>query len=199
MTLFRFAAHLAPLLAGFGAAAALAFTEGRPPRRRLAVLGAVLGGVLLLVAATGLFDTPRAVVPAAALTASLGLLVATAYLVQRAARLPSGPAQVVASLVPVALYALVFVCVPVSEAGVDETELGRRITRVLTLSPIAVTTVSVLGDDFYHRPTFYRLDYAAYKHAPPTWTGAVAMYLGAAAALGALAAGLFAGLRKKAA
>lgn len=199
MTAFRFLAHLAPLLAGFGAAAALAFTEGRPPQRRLAAVGLAVGGVLVLTALAGLFDAPRAIPAATALSASLAALVAAAYLLLRAARVPSGPAQVVASLLPVALYALVFVCVPTTEAGLDEAALGRRITRVLTLNPIAVTTISVLGDDFYHRPTFYRLDYAAYKHAPPTWGGAVAGYLGAAAVLGALAAGLFAAIRRKAA
>lgn len=195
MTFFRFAAYLAPLLAGLGVAAALAWTEGRPLKTRLA--WAVSGVAALLLP---LLPLGRAFAGAAALAGALALLVAAVYLCARGARVPAGAAQVVASLVPVVLYGLVFLFEPVFEhaarTGMSEDALGRRITLGLELSPIAVTTISILGDDFYHRPTFYRLDFAAYKHAQPAWTGAVAMYLGAAAVFAALAAGLHA-LRKK--
>ena len=67
----------------------------------------------------------------------------------------------------------------------------------LELSPLAVTAISILGENFYHRPTFYALDFAAYPHAAPRWTGTVAMYLSTAAALGVLATGLFAAFRKR--
>ncbi len=174
-------------------AAALALGEGRPPRRRAALAGTVLGVLLVLLLPLG-----AAFVGAAAVTASLAALVAAAYLCARAARVPAGPAQVLASLVPVALYALVFAFGPVLEHAAGDPQ-GRRITAALELSPIPVIAVSVLGDGFEHRPGLYALDFAAYPHAPPRWTGTVAMYLSTAAALGALAAGLFAAFRKKAA
>ena len=189
MSVFRFAAYLMPLLAGLGAAWALASTEGRPPLRRLAILGIVL----LLCLPFG---------RAGLVALSLALLTAAAYLASRALRVPAGPAQVVASLIPVALYAIVFLFGPVFEhaarTGAGEGDVGRRITLGLELSPIATLAVSVFDDNFYHRPTFYALDFAAYKHAPPSWTGTVAMYLAAAAALGVVAAAGFA-LRRKAA
>lgn len=180
MSLFRFAAYLMPLLAGLGAAWALASTEGRPPRPRLARLGIVFA----LCLPFGL---------AGVVALSLAALVATAYLAARALRVPAGPAQVVASLLPVALYGLLFALGPVSSW--PEGDLGRRVTLALELSPISVLTVSVFEAEFYHRPTFYALDYAAYQHAEPRWTGTVAMYLTAAAALGAIA---FAPRRKSA-
>ncbi len=172
-------------------AAALAVGEGRPPLRRAALAAGGLGLLLLLLIPLG-----GAFVGASAVTVSMGALVAAAYLCARAARLPAGPSQVLASLVPVALYALVFGFGPVLEHAAGDPQ-GRRITLGLELSPLAVTAISILGDDFYHRPTFYSLDFAAYPHAPPRWTGTVAMYLSTAAALGALAAGLFAAFRKK--
>ncbi|HEX7896297.1 MAG TPA: hypothetical protein VF950_00860 [Planctomycetota bacterium] len=186
MSVFRCAAYLMPLLAGFGAAWALASTEGRPAPRRLAILGAVLL-VCLPFGRAGL------------VALSLALLVAAAYLAARALRVPAGPAQVVASLLPVALYATLFLFAPVYDSTPrTDADMGRRLTLALELSPISTLAVSVFDDNFYHRPTFYRLDFAAYKHAPPSWTGTVAMYLTAAAALGAIALGGFA-LRKKAA
>lgn len=184
LSVFRFLAYLAPLLAGLAAAWALASTEGRPPLRRLAILGIVL--VLCLPFGR-----------AGLVALSLALLVAAAYLAARALRVPAGPAQVVASLLPVALYATVFLCAPVYDSTPrSDAEMERRLTLVLELSPISSLAVSVFDDNFYHRPTFYALDFAAYKHAPPSWTGTVAMYLAAAAALGAVAGAGFA-LRKK--
>ena len=188
MSVFRFAAYLMPLLAGLGAAWALASTEGRPPLRRLARVGIVFA----LCLPFGL---------AGVVALSLAALVATAYLAARALRVPAGPAQVVASLIPVALYALLFALGPVpSWPGSNQGDIGRRITLALELDPISVLKVSVFDekDDFYHRPTFYALDYAAYQHAEPRWTGTVAMYLTAAAALGAIALGNYA-LRRKSA
>jgi len=183
--LFAFLAYLAPLLAGLGAAWAWASSEGRPPLRRLARAGLVAGGAALLCLPhwkSGL------------IALSMAALVSTSYLAARGLRIPAGPAQVVASVLPLALYALVFLFDPIFEHAartrMDDAELGRRITLGLTLSPISVTTISVLGENFYHRPTFYRLDFAAYKHAEPSWTGTVLYYLAMSAGLGALAAAL---------
>jgi hypothetical protein len=175
LSVFRFLAYLAPLLAGLVAAWALASTEGRPAPRRLARVGIVFA----LCLPFGL---------AGVVALSLAALVATAYLAARALRVPAGPAQVVASLIPVALYALLFVLGPVSGwPGANHADVGRRVTLALELDPISVLAVSVFEAEFYHRPTFYALDYAAYQHAAPRWTGTVAMYLAAAAALGAVA------------
>lgn len=184
MGVYRFLAYLMPLLAGLGAAWALASTEGRPAPRRLARLGIVLACCAPFLLA-------------GVVAASLALLVAAAYLALRGCRVPPVAAQAAASLIPVALYAIVFLFDPIlSQPVADDAALGRRITLGLELNPISVLTISVFEENFYHRPTFYRLDFAAYKHAPPRWTSTVAMYLSTAAALGALAAGLFA-LRRK--
>ena len=178
MGVYRFLAYLMPLLAGFAAAWALASTEGRPPLRRLARLGLVLAGCLPFLLA-------------GVVAASLALLTAAAYLAARGVRVPPVAAQVLASLIPVALYAIVFLFDPIlNHPAADDAALGRRITLGLELNPIAVLTISVFEENFYHRPTFYRLDFAAYKHAPPAWASTVTMYLGAAAGLGALAAAL---------
>jgi hypothetical protein len=180
--LFAFLAYLAPLLAGLGAAWAWASSEGRPPLRRLARAGLVAGGVALLCLPYW---------KAGAIALSMAALVSTAYFLARGFWIPAAPAQVVVSFLPLALYALVFLFDPFFEYAarvrMDDATLGRRITLGLTLNPIAVTTISVLNENFYHRPIFYRLDFAAYKHAPPTWLGAVAYYLAASAVLAALA------------
>ena len=181
MGLFAFLAYLAPLLAGLGAAWAWASSEGRPPFRRLARAALVAGAVAL---SCGPYWR------AGAIALSMAALVSTSYLFARGLRMPGGPAQVVASLLPILLYALVFLFEPFFEYAarvrMDDAALGRRITLGLTLNPIAVTTISVLGENFYHRPTFYRLDFAAYKHAEPAWTGTVLYYLATSAVLGAL-------------
>jgi hypothetical protein len=169
MAAYRFLAILAPLLAGLAAAWALAATEGRPPLKRALRVGIVL----LLCLPFG---------KAGLIAVALALLVSTAYLAARGLRVPPGPSQVAASAIPVLLYSILFLM------GTYLGELGDRgITLGLELNPISVISISVLGDDFYHRPTFYRMDFAAYKHAPPVWTGTVLMYLSAAGVLGVLA------------
>src|SRR5438445_9564124 len=108
MSLFRTLAYLSPLAVGFGVAAALALTSGRPPKRRAAAAGAVVGGVLLLLLFASIADAPRLWGPLALLLVSFAILIAGIYLLCESARAPREVSQIIAGLAACFLMSTLF-------------------------------------------------------------------------------------------
>ena len=200
MTVFAFVAFLAPLLAGLAVPAVLAWTAGRPPLRRAVSAGAALGGLLLLLSLCAIGHPPRQWGAVLAITAATALLAAAVALLVEAAGTRPAIAQLCGGLAVCALYASVVLFGPMLDhaatAGLDGPSVGRRITLLLELNPLAATAIDVFRDDLYHRPVFYALDFASFQHEPPRWTSASGRYLALAAVFGAMAAGLHA-LRRR--
>jgi hypothetical protein len=188
MTFFRFAAYLAPLAVGFGVAAALALSAGKPWRRRIAAPLGVTGGVLLLLAPMAFTESLSSFGRLAALLGGLAALVAGTHLFFEALRLPAPACQAAACLVVVALMTTVFWFGPIlehaEETGAPAGQIHRRITLALDANPMMVTGYSVFGEDPLHdHPVFYRLGLADYQHGKPSWDRTAPAYAVAGFAL----------------
>jgi hypothetical protein len=172
MSLFRYAAYLAPLAVGFGVAAALAATWDRPVKRRLDVALSVTGGVLVLLALAAVTESAAALGKVAALVAALALLVAGIFALAAAFRLPPAVCQIVASLAVVGLMSTVFLMGPVIDhaerVGMPGDEIYRRITLALDLNPVMVMGYSAFGTDWLHG-RLYGLGLADFQHGTPAW------------------------------
>lgn len=194
MSLFETLAYLSPLAAGFGVAAALALTHGRPARRRLAAAGAVVGGILVLLLFASFADRPRLWFPLAVLIASFALLAAGLYLVGEAARAPREVSQILSGLGVCLLMSTVFWLGPIirsmADAGASGEVLYRRISLAMSVNPYFVTAYSIFKADLLRLPFFYRTDLAGFQSDLPSWPGTAAGYALAGALLGAISAGL---------
>lgn len=194
MTAFEYASLLAPLLAGVAVPGALAWGAGRPPLRRAAAAGAALGVLLLLLALLAIGHPLRQLGAVLAITTAVAALSAVVHELAEAAGARPALAQLCAGLAVCALYASVVLFGPMLDhattARLDGPDIGRRVTLLLELSPLSATAIDVFGDDLYHRPVFYALDFASYQHERPRWTSAVGRYALFAVILGALAAAL---------
>jgi hypothetical protein len=192
MGFFRFLACAAPLLSGFGVAAALAFTRGLPARRRAAWTAGVHGAVLGVLLLASFADSPAFFPPLAVLLSAFALLVAAVHLLLESFGARRELCQLAASLVVALLVGSVFLIEPVLENAarvrLPADAIGSRITLILSVNPFMTTGLSILGQDLLHWPAFYRLDLAAYQHAPPRWGASALGYAVAALVLGAAAA-----------
>jgi hypothetical protein len=202
VTFFRAFAYLSPLLAGFGVAAALAWTAGKPAKRRAAAAGAVFGGLSFLLLVAGLvsggFGQALVVV---LFLAAFCLLVAAVFLFGEALALPSGASQVLASLVVCGLAAAPFLLGPVLQqaerSGMDSAGIARRIEWALSVCPWTALDYGLFHDDSFHNsPTLYATRAEDFQHGRPTWGATALGYALAAALIGAAAFGLRA-LRRK--
>lgn len=194
MSVFRTVAYLSPLIVGFGVAAALALTAGRPPKRRAAAAGGVLGGVLFLLLVASFAETVKLWFPLALLLASLAALVAGVFLLCESARAPREVSQIVAGLLVCFLMATLFIFGPIirdtADAGASGEAIARRISLAMDLNPFFVMGYSIFGEDHLYLPVFYKTDLAGFQHEKPSWPATSAGYALAGAALGALALGL---------
>jgi len=192
MNAFRFISYVAPLLSGFGVAAALAFTRGRTARRRAAWAGGVHGGVLLAVLLLSFVESVGSFPPVAVLLTAFAALVASVFLLAEFLGARREVCQLLASLLVVLLMGSVFLIEPVLEnatrAGMSAAAIGSRITLILSVNPFMTMGLSIFGHDLLHVPAFYRLDLAAYQHFPPRWGATSLGYAVVAAVLGGAAA-----------
>lgn len=197
MSLYRTLAYLAPLIVGFGVAAALALTPDRAPKRRAVAAGSVLGGALFLLLIACLTDSPQTFVPLALLLASVAVFVAGQYLLLESARLPRELCQLLPGLVLCFLMSTLFWAAPLIRAAADRGATGEAIYRRITLSmdvnPFFVTGYSIFNADLLHdSPFFYRLGMADFQHGTPSWGASAAGF----AILGLVLACLSVGLRR---
>jgi len=180
MNVFRTLAYLAPLAVGFGVAAALALTRGRPVRRRLVAALCVLGVVVAALGLAAFAESAGAFMAVSMLMAGFALLTAGFFLFCEACGLPAGACQVAAGLVVAGLLGTAFLFGPVlrqaEESGMPMEDISRRITRTLEVNPFMVTGCSVFGRDPTHWRTFYPLGLADYPSAPPRWRASAAGY-----------------------
>jgi hypothetical protein len=194
MSVFQTLAYLSPLILGFGVAAALALTAGRPPKRRLFAAGGVLAGLLAALLLTSLGSTPKAWLPVSVVLVSLGLLTSGVYLVCESARAPRELSQIVAGLVLCLLMSTLFWAGPFIRAAADHRADGASISRRISLSmdvnPFFVMGISIFDVDLLHQPLFYNMGMADYVSSPPRWGVSSAGFAIAGALLLALAAGL---------
>ncbi len=192
MNAFRLAAYAAPLLSGFGVAAALALSRGRPARGRAAWAGGVHGGILALLFLLSFAESVLLFPKVALLLTAFAALVAAAFLAVESLGARRELCQLAASLLVVALMGSVFVVEPVLEnavrARLPGPQIGTRLSLLLSVNPFMTLGLSVFGHDLLHVPAFYRLDLAAYQHAPPRWGATSFGYAVAAGILGAAAA-----------
>lgn len=192
MNAFRFISYVAPLLSGFGVAAALALTRGRPAGRRAAWAGSVHGAVLFTLLLFSFAESAGLFPPVAVLLTAFAALVASVFLLAEFLGARREACQLLASLVVVVLMGSVFMIEPVLEnatrAGMSGPAIGSRITLILSVNPFMTMGLSIFGHDLLHVPAFYRLDLAAYQHEPPRWGASSLGYAIAAAVLGAAAA-----------
>ncbi len=192
MNAFRFLAYLAPLLSGFGVAAALAWTRGLPWRRRAAWTGGVHGGILVVLFLLSFLESVALFPAVAVLLTAFAAFVASVSLLAELLGARREVGQLLASLVVVVLMGSVFLIEPVLEnatrAGLPGPSVGERITLILSVNPFMTTGLSIFGHDLLHAPAFYRLDLAAFQHAPPRWGATSLGYAVAAAVLGSAAA-----------
>jgi hypothetical protein len=192
MNAFRFISYLAPLLSGFGVAAALSLTRRLPWRRRVAWAGGTHGGVVVLLFGLSFVESVALFPAVALLLTAFAALVASVFLLVEFLGARREVCQLVSSLVVVALMGSVFLIEPVLEnavrAGLSGPAIGARITWILSVNPFMTTGLSIFGHDLLHVPAFYKLDLAAFQHAPPRW-GATSLGYGiAAGVLGGAAA-----------
>ncbi|MBV8878564.1 MAG: hypothetical protein JO332_01245 [Planctomycetaceae bacterium] len=194
MPVFRTLSYLAPLIVGFGVAAALALTTGRPARRRAIAAGGTAGSVLGLLLLLSFTDSPKYWGPLALLLLSVGLLVAGVYLLAEAARLPRELCQIVAGLVLSALMSTLFWAGPLIRAAADQGASGdaidRRITMALAVNPLFVTSYGIFDADLLHAPYFYTVGMADFQHGTPSWGASSAGFAIAGLVFGAVAVGL---------
>ena len=192
MNSFRFIAYVAPLLSGFGVAAALAWTRGLPWRRRAAWAGGAHGGVVLVLFFLSFVESVALFPAVALLLTAFAALVASVFLLAEFLGARREACQLVASLLVVALMGSVFLIEPVLEnavrAGLPGPSIGARITWILSVNPFMTTGLSIFGHDLLHVPAFYKLDLAAFQHAPPRWGATSLGYAVAALVVGGAAA-----------
>lgn len=188
MTFFHITAYLAPLIAGFAAAACLALTRERPLLRRLTWLGAAVGAALILPLGGGLFA--GAFVPflkLALLVGAFTLLVAGFFLILEACRVPHDAAQVLSGILVVALLGTIFWIKPVLDhaeaSGMSDDAVDARITLALRVNPFAVTSYSILEQDPGHWRGLYPIGLDDFRHGYPRWGASALGYLLAGLAL----------------
>jgi hypothetical protein len=194
MSFFRTLAYLSPFAVGFGVAAALALTAGRPPRQRAVAAGGVAGGVLGLLLLASFTDSPKQWLPLALLLGSFAVMIAGLYLLGEALRAPREVSQIVSGLVVCLLMSTVFVFGPIirnsADTGATGEAISRRIALMMDVSPLMVMGESIFAEDLLHKPYIYRLDLAGYQHPDPSWAASSAGYALAGAALAGLAVAL---------
>ena len=194
MSVFRTLAYLSPLIVGFGVAAALALTAGKPPKRRAIVAGAVPGGVLVLLLLTSFADSASFWFPVALLLLTFAMLVAGIYLLCEGARAPREVSQIVAGLVVCFLMATIFIFGPIirdsADAGASGATIASRITLAMDVNPFFVMGYSIFQSDLLYLPVFYRTDLAGFQHGRPSWPATSAGYALAGVALASLGFGL---------
>jgi hypothetical protein len=191
MSLFRTLAYLSPLAVGFGLAAALALTTGKPPKRRATAAGAVLGGVLLLLLFASFAASPGLWLRLAPLLLSFAMLVAGLYLLCEALKAPREVSQIVVGLAVCFLVSTVFWMGPIIRASADAGASGdavySRITLAMGVNPYFTMAYSIFDDDLLHLPHFYRTDLAGFQYELPRWPATSAGYALTGLVLGALA------------
>lgn len=196
MSAFRTLSYLSPFIVGFGIAAALALTAGRPPKRRAVASGAVVGAVLALLLLASFADAPSQWPPVALLLAAFGMLVAGIYLLCEAARAPREVCQLVSGVVVCLLMSTLFVFGPIirtsADAGASGAAISSRITLAMDVNPFFVMGYSIFRSDLLYLPVFYRTDLAGFQHGLPSWPATTAGY----AIVGAALAGLAFALRR---
>lgn len=191
--MFRILAYLAPLAAGFGVAAALALTAGRPARRRAAAAGSVLGAVVLVLGIAALGGSFVAWVQVAILLAAFSALVAGLYLLGEACGLPPEVSQIVSGLAVVALMSSVFWLGPIIRDSPDQSRATThgRITKTIAVNPFLVMGYSIFDYAPLHTEGLRSLGLHDYEFTRPRWGATAAGYL----AFGLLFFGAGAGLR----
>lgn len=194
MSFFRTLAYLSPFLVGFGVAAALALTSGRPIRRRAVATAAVPGAVLLLLLGASFAESVRLWPPLALLLVSFATLIAGLYLACEAARAPREVSQIVAGLAVCFLMSTIFVFGPIirdtADAGASGAAISRRISLAMDVNPFFVMGYSIFRTDLLYLPVFYRTDLAGFQHELPSWGATSAGYALAGAALAGLSVAL---------
>jgi hypothetical protein len=194
MSLFRTLAYLSPLALGFGVAAALSLSAGKPPKRRAIAAGAVLGGVLLLLLLASFADSPGQWARLAPLLVSFAMLVAGLYLFSESVKAPREVSQIVAGLAVCFLLSTVFWMGPIIRASADAGAGGdvifSRITLAMGVNPYFTMAYSIFDDDLLHLPYFYRTDLAGFQYDLPRWPATSAGYALTGLVLGALAVAL---------
>jgi hypothetical protein len=194
MSVFRTLAYLSPLIVGFGVAAALALTAGRPPKRRAIAAGAVPGGVLVLLLLTSFADSASFWFPVALLLLTFAMLVAGIYLLCEGVRAPREVSQIVAGLVVCFLMATIFIFGPIirdsADAGASGATIASRITLAMDVNPFFVMGYSIFQSDLLYLPVFYKTDLAGFQHGRPSWPATSAGYALAGVALASLGFGL---------
>lgn len=193
MSLFRALAYLSPLVLGFGLAAALALSRGRPAVFRARVAGGGLLGVLVLLLLASFGDSPRLWLPVAILLTSFSLLVAALYLFLESLGATPEVSQIGTGLVVCLLMSTIFIAGPIirdsADAGAGGEAISRRITLALDVNPTCVLGYSIFQTDLLYLPVFYRWDLAGFQHEKPAWTASSLGYLLAGLLLGALSLG----------
>ena len=191
MSLFRTLAYLSPLAIGFGLAAALALTTGKPPKRRALAAGAVPGGILLLLLFASFAATPAQWLRLVPLLLSFALLVAGLYLLCESLKAPREVSQIVAGLAVCFLVSTVFWMGPLIRASADAGASGEavfsRITLAMGVNPYFTMAYSIFDDDLLHLPYFYRTDLAGFQYDLPRWPATSAGYAVTGLVLGAVA------------
>jgi hypothetical protein len=197
--MFRVIAYLAPLAVGFGVGAALALTEGSPPRRRLLAGAGVLGAAVAPLGMAAFGESFAAFVKVSILLASFAAFVAGLYLVAEACRLPREISQVLSGFVLAALVGSVFWAGPLIREAADSDPGGKgtygRISLAVAVSPYMVMGYSVFGVEPLHGDALRPLGLHDYQFGRPGWGSTSAGYALAALLLFGAAGGL-AALRK---
>jgi hypothetical protein len=191
MTLFRTLAYLSPFILGFGIAAALAWTAGRPPKRRAIAAGSVVGVVLALLLFASIADAPKQWAPVAIVLITFSGLIAAVYLFCESIRAPREVSQIVAGLVVCLLLSTAFVFGPLIRASADTGASGAaissRMSMMMDVNPFFVMGESIFAEDLLHTPYLYRLDLAGFQHVLPSWPATSAGYAIVGAALAGVA------------
>jgi uncharacterized membrane protein len=194
MSVFRTLAYLSPLIVGFGVAAALALTAGKPPKRRAIAAGAVPGAVLVLLLLTSFADSAALWFPVALLIAAFAVLVAGIFLLCESARAPREVSQIVAGLAVCFLMATIFIFGPIirdsADAGASGATIASRITLAMDVNPFFVMGYSIFQSDLLYLPVFYRTDLAGFQHGRPSWAATSAGYALVGVALASLGLGI---------
>ena len=192
--MFRLVAYVLPLGVGFGVAAALALTGGRPARHRLRAAGGVLGTALLLLGVAALGESLGAFLKVSLLVASFGGFVAGLYLLGEACGLRREVSQVATGLVVSALVGSIFWTGPLIREAADEDAGGgatyRRITGSVAVNPYLVMGYSVFGVEPLHGEALRPLGLHDYQFGRPSWGGTTTGYAGAGLGLLGLAWGI---------
>ena len=169
--MFRTLAYLSPLIVGFGIAAALALTNEKPWRRRLCVVGVVLGSMVLLLAVAAVTETFLALLEVSVLLIAFAALVAGLFFLGEACGLPREVSQILCGVLVVALMSTVFWAGPIIRDSPDQSAAAThdRITDAVAANPYLVMGYSIFNFNPLHGDALRPLGLHDYQFDWPSW------------------------------